>query len=57
VGGRLRYAETGRQLAPGTAADQHVDDGREQVSSGVSGVPPPCGRTLEGRINGFAISP
>jgi hypothetical protein len=30
VGGRLRYAEAGRQLAPGASADQHVDDGREQ---------------------------
>jgi hypothetical protein len=30
VGGRLRYAEAGRQLAPGAAADQDVDDGREQ---------------------------
>ncbi len=26
------------------------------VSSGVSCVPPPCGRTLEGGISGFAIS-
>jgi hypothetical protein len=26
------------------------------VSSGVFGVPPPCGRTRSGGINGFAIS-
>ena len=26
------------------------------VSSGVSCVPPPCGRTLDGGINGLAIS-
>ncbi|MFI5888312.1 hypothetical protein, partial [Streptomyces sp. NPDC051554] len=26
------------------------------VSSGVSCVPPPCGRTLDGGISGFAIS-
>jgi hypothetical protein len=26
------------------------------VSSGVSRVPPPCGRTFDGGINGFAIS-
>jgi hypothetical protein len=26
------------------------------VSSGVSGVPPPCDRTLDGGISGFAIS-
>jgi hypothetical protein len=30
VSRRLRYAETGRQLAPGAAADQYVEDGREQ---------------------------
>lgn len=27
------------------------------VLSGVSRVPPPCGRTLDGGTNGFAISP
>ncbi len=26
------------------------------VSSGVSCVPPPCGRTFDGGISGFAIS-
>ncbi len=30
MGGRLRYAEAGRQLTPGTADDQHVDNGGEQ---------------------------
>jgi hypothetical protein len=30
VGGRLRYPEARRQLAPGATADQHVDDRREQ---------------------------
>lgn len=30
VRGRLRYPEARRQLAPGTTADQHVDDRREQ---------------------------
>ena len=30
VGGRLRYAEAGRQSPPGAATDQHIDDSREQ---------------------------
>jgi hypothetical protein len=30
VGGRLRYPEAGRQLAPRASADQDVDDGREE---------------------------
>lgn len=32
------------------------DADSDSVSSGVSGVPPPCGRTFDGGISGFAIS-
>lgn len=52
VGGRLRYSEAGRQLAPGTAYDEDVDDGREQRLIRGACVPPPCGRTLDGGISG-----